>query len=80
MPKRTTEVQRTGVMVFIEELHFTSIFTCFEHWAWCMIHVAFCFFAISNEYLSAFFVKEVIIMAVLFSLHLHPGSQGTEQV
>jgi hypothetical protein len=45
-----------------------------------MILVAFCFFAISNEYLSAFYVKEVIIMAVLFSLDLHPGSHGTEQV
>jgi len=47
MPKRTTEVQRTGVTVFIEELHFTSIILCFEHWAWCMI-LSSCFFAISN--------------------------------
>jgi hypothetical protein len=67
-------------MVFIEELYFTSIFACLEHWAWCLILVEFCFFAVSNEYLSAFYVKEVIIMAVLFSLHRRPVSQGTEQV
>jgi hypothetical protein len=44
--------------------------------AWFL--VPFSFFAISNEYLSASYM-ELIIITVLFSLDLHPGSQGTGQ-